>query len=82
MISEAYRRSLRYNILREVEYRHNDCKAVGKQIRRDECFEYPFEDIERVKFVHIVFLQNHLNQLIHKHKGKYHSGNGNNDGFR
>ena len=72
---------MRYHRLRKVEYRHHDRKAICQQIRRDKGFEYPFEYVERIKLVHVVFLQNHLDQLIHKHKRQDHAGDRDDNGF-
>ena len=74
--------ALAHHILGDVKHRHDDSKAVGEQVCGNKGFENPLEDVERIKIVHVVLFQDHLDQLIDKDKSQDNSRNGNDDGFR
>jgi len=55
---------------------------MRKDIDGAECLEYPLEDDKSVKIVHIIFLDDNLNQFVTQYECEYHSGNGYDGGLR
>ena len=47
------------NVLRHVEYRHSDVKGMRDDKHRNERFEKPLKEHERVDVVHIVLFRYH-----------------------
>jgi len=63
-----------HDLLCKPEHKHNDVERVRQDIHGAERFENPLEDIERVKILHIVFLNHHMDEFVTEDERQYHSG--------
>ena len=62
-----------------IKHRHDNRKAVGKQVGGYKGLEDPLEDVERIKIVHVILFSNHSNQLITQDKSDDNSRYRNHD---
>ena len=62
-------------MLSHVKYRHRDIEGIAYQIDCDICLENPDKEVERFKFVEIVFLRDHGDDFTWQGWGVFRTGN-------
>lgn len=66
-------------MLRHVKHAHDDVPGVRHDEHRGEGLEYPLEEDERIEIVHVVAVNQHLDQLQAHDEGEDDTGDGNHD---
>ena len=64
---------------RHVKHAHDDVPGVGHDEHRSKRFEHPLEEDERIEVVHVVAVDQHLDQLQAHDEGQDDAGDGNHD---
>ena len=69
-------------MLRHVKHAHDDVPGVRHDEHRGEGLEYPLEEDERIEIVHVVAVNQHLDQFQAHDEGEDDTGDGDDDRFR
>ena len=67
------------HMLRHVKHAHDDVPGIRHDEHRSEGLEHPLEEDERVEIVHVVAVNQHLDQLQAHDEGQDDAGDGNHD---
>ena len=69
------------HLLRQAEHAHDDVEGVGQDKNGAECLEHPFIYLDYMEIVHVVSVNDHLNEFITHNKCQYHPRNRDDGGF-
>ena len=66
-------------MLRHVKHAHDDVPCIRHDEYRSKRFEHPLEENERIEVVHVVAVNQHLDQFQAHDEGQDDAGDGNHD---